>query len=98
MRQTGEPELRTDVSDEWLREIAADDQQLDALRALELRSNILVPLIARGRTLGVLTLATAESGRVYGEADLALRARLLSGLGFPNALRDLPGCCLLPEK
>src|SRR5207253_1773824 len=41
-----------------------------------LRSNILVPLIARNRTLGVLTLATAESGRSYSEDDLVLAADL----------------------
>ena len=31
---------------------------------------IIVPLAARGRTLGAMTLVTAESGRRYAEADL----------------------------
>src|SRR5256885_12867436 len=30
------------------------------------------PLTARGRTLGALTFVSAESGRRYGESDLAL--------------------------
>ncbi len=33
---------------------------------------MIVPLAARGQTLGALTLATAESQRVYGPEDLAL--------------------------
>ena len=43
---------------DWLEAIAPDDRQQQILGSLGLRSNILVPLIARGRTLGVLTLAT----------------------------------------
>jgi PAS domain S-box-containing protein len=72
----GEPELTEIVTAEWLQAIAPDEEQLEILRSLGLRSNILVPLIARGRTLGVLTLATAESGRTYGADDLALAADL----------------------
>jgi PAS domain S-box-containing protein len=40
-----------------------------ALRDMRLCSAITVPLQARGRTLGALTLMTAESGRLYDEAD-----------------------------
>jgi PAS domain S-box-containing protein len=74
--RSGKPELTQVVTPEWLEGIAPDEDQLGILRSLGLRSNILVPLIARGRTLGVLTLATAESGRIYGEDDLALAADL----------------------
>src|SRR5207248_11443603 len=35
-------------------------------------SLMIVPLAARGRTLGALTLVAAESGRHYGPADLAV--------------------------
>ena len=69
---TGRAELIREIADDWLTAIAPDGDQLDVLRRLGLRSNILVPLAARGRTIGVLTLATAESGRSYDEADLAL--------------------------
>jgi signal transduction histidine kinase/ActR/RegA family two-component response regulator len=41
------------------------------LGALGLRSAMIVPLVARGRTLGAVTLVTAESGRRFGDADLA---------------------------
>lgn len=74
--RTGRGELIPEVSDEWLSAIAPDAEQLAILRGLGLVSNLLVPLRARGRTLGVLALATAESGRRYGEIDLALAEEL----------------------
>jgi GAF domain-containing protein len=40
------------------------------LQSLGLRSALIVPLEARGRTLGALTFITAESGRRYDESDL----------------------------
>ncbi|HEY3135010.1 MAG TPA: PAS domain S-box protein [Blastocatellia bacterium] len=42
------------------------------LRKAGLKSCIIVPLVARNRTLGAMTLLTAESGRNYDQADLAL--------------------------
>jgi signal transduction histidine kinase len=41
-----------------------------------LRSVVLVPLVARGHMLGVLTLAMGPSGRMHGAADLALASDL----------------------
>ncbi|HEX7117661.1 MAG TPA: ATP-binding protein [Longimicrobiales bacterium] len=43
-----------------------------ALRDTGLRSMIVVPLVARGRALGVISLGAAEPGRRYGADDLAL--------------------------
>lgn len=43
---------------------------------LEPRSALLLPLIARGETLGVLVLATSGSGRRYGLADLTVAKEL----------------------
>jgi signal transduction histidine kinase/DNA-binding response OmpR family regulator len=42
------------------------------LPGFELRGLVLVPLLARGRALGVLTLAVGPSGRRYDSFDLAL--------------------------
>jgi signal transduction histidine kinase len=56
---------------------ARDAAHLRLLRALGLRSVIIVPLLARGRTLGALSLVSAESGRSYTVDDVAL-AELLA--------------------
>ncbi len=61
----------------WIAEEArADERRLAGLAMLELKSAAVVPLRARGRLLGAMTLATAESGRVYSPADLELLERL----------------------
>ncbi|HEX6616743.1 MAG TPA: GAF domain-containing protein [Gemmatimonadales bacterium] len=70
--RSAEPQLIPDISEKLLRHFARDAAHLDALRAFGLRSLLIVPLTARGRTLGAITLVMAESGRRYGEADLLL--------------------------
>jgi serine phosphatase RsbU (regulator of sigma subunit)/PAS domain-containing protein/anti-sigma regulatory factor (Ser/Thr protein kinase) len=61
-----------EVDEEVLREAAHDDADLMLLRALALRSTIALPLVARGRVLGALTVAVTErSGRSYTEEDVA---------------------------
>jgi PAS domain S-box-containing protein len=60
------------VTDEMLVAGARDADHLALLRALQFSSIIVVPLIARGLTIGALTLCMTESGRHYDEADLAL--------------------------
>lgn len=73
--RTASPELRQ-VDDEMLRSLAIDEQHLALLRELDLVSWMSVPLHARGRVLGTLTLATSGSRRVYDEHDLAVAADL----------------------
>ncbi|MFW6078523.1 MAG: GAF domain-containing protein [Gemmatimonadota bacterium] len=68
--RSGEPELRPDVSDEVLRELAQDEEHLRILRAAGFRSALTVPLTARGRTLGVLSLLTTESERRFHSPDV----------------------------
>jgi PAS domain S-box-containing protein len=70
--RTGQPQLLTEISDEQLRAGARDADHLALLRSLQLRSVIIVPMVARGRTLGAITLVAAESGRRYGPHDLAV--------------------------
>src|SRR3954447_9410788 len=72
----GIPDIVERVTPEWVDEMAPSGRQRELLRSLDLCSNLLVPLIARGRTIGVLTLATAESKRIYGPADVALAEEL----------------------
>ncbi|HJZ46086.1 MAG TPA: ATP-binding protein [Roseiflexaceae bacterium] len=69
---TGEAELFSQVADDFLTLLASTPEHLALLRQLGLRSGICVPLTARGRVLGALTLSISDSGRVYGPSDLAL--------------------------
>jgi PAS domain S-box-containing protein len=70
--RSGEPLVTPVITDEMLVGAAIDVEQLELLRELGLQSTLMVPLIARGRTVGVITMISAESGRIYGEHDLAL--------------------------
>ena len=67
---SGQPILIRKIADEMLREIARNDEHLRQLQHLGIRSAVIVPLRARGRVVGVLSMATAESGRSFGPRDL----------------------------
>lgn len=69
--RTGQSELVSDITESILEEAARDRAHLDALRSLQLRSYICVPLIARERVLGVITWVQSESGRNFDETDRA---------------------------
>jgi signal transduction histidine kinase/CHASE3 domain sensor protein len=70
--RTGQPELYPDISDEMLVAAAKDKEHLAIMRELQIKSALIVPMIARGRTLGALTLISTKKGRHYGDADLTL--------------------------
>ncbi len=55
---------------------AEDEAHRAILRGLQTHAAIVAPLTARGRTHGTLTLATAESGREYGNDDIAFATEL----------------------
>ncbi len=68
--RSGKSQLMPEITDDVLMGIAQDDEQLRMLRALEFRSGIVVPLKARGRTIGTMTWVRGETGRRFGPADL----------------------------
>ena len=68
----GRAELYREVSDELLVRVARDEEHLALLRTVGLRSAMLAPMTLRDRVLGVITFASAESGRRYDEMDLSL--------------------------
>ncbi len=84
--RTGEPVLIPEVSTEWLLGLAKTDAQRDALERLAPGSLLVVPLVARERLLGALTLATGGSRRL-GQADLELARELArrAALSVDNA-------------
>lgn len=74
--RTGEAERTEDVTDAIVDAMARDAEHRRLLRGLGLRSRICVPLLARGRIIGTLTLTSAESGRRFSEEDLVLAEEL----------------------
>jgi PAS domain S-box-containing protein len=68
--RTGRAELYPEITEDMVLESARDAEHLEIIRGLGLRSAMLVPLRARGQTLGVVTLVSAESGRYYTQDDI----------------------------
>ena len=85
--RTGETEWVRAITDEMLVAGVPDPDQLALVRRLGLRSVIISPLRARGRTLGTITLASAESGRLFDEADVQLAEEIArrAGIAIDNA-------------
>jgi signal transduction histidine kinase len=85
--RTGKPEFYPEIPDEVLREGAKDEEHLKIIMQLGFKSAMVIPLTARDRTLGVLTLVTTESGRRYTQADFNLAQELArrAALAVDNA-------------
>jgi GAF domain-containing protein len=85
--RTGEPDLQPEIRDEMLVAVAQDEAHLRLLRALGFQSSMVVPLRAGGRVVGDLAIVSAQSGRRFGEADLAAARELADrcGLFLENA-------------
>jgi PAS domain S-box-containing protein len=73
---SGRPELVPQLTAAGLRAAARDPAHLEILERLHPRSAMFLPLRGRDGTIGVLSLFGAESGRTYGEADLAFAGEL----------------------
>jgi PAS domain S-box-containing protein len=85
--RTGVAEMYSEITDAQLQAGARDAEHLSLIRALQLHSIIVAPLRARGRTLGTIMVVAAESGRRYGQPDLALveDLALRAALALDNA-------------
>jgi len=68
--RSGAPQVAGDISSKALDVIAPDPAHRDIARALDYTSYLVVPLVARGRTLGTLSLLSAGSGRRYAAGDV----------------------------
>jgi PAS domain S-box-containing protein len=67
--RTGASELYQEIPDEALMRVAVDERHLALLRSVGFRSVIVVPLKARGRAFGVMTLVNTESLRRFDDDD-----------------------------
>lgn len=70
--RTGRSVLVQETSESVLRQVIKDEEHLQLLSQLGLKSYMCVPLQVRGKTIGVINFVAAESGRRYTAADLAL--------------------------
>jgi len=85
--RTGQSELYPEIPETLLEATARDAEHLQLIRELQIKSAMVTPLIARGRTLGAMTFISAESGRHYDQHDLALAEELArrAALAVENA-------------
>jgi PAS domain S-box-containing protein len=74
--RTRETDWVREIPEELLASVAVDEEHLRLIRTLGLRSYIVVPLVARDKVLGAITLVHAESGRRYGPEDVRLAEEL----------------------
>jgi serine phosphatase RsbU (regulator of sigma subunit) len=85
--RSGETAFIREITDEMLVAGLQNPDQLDLVRRLGLRSVIIAPMSAGGRTSGTLTLASAEGGRLFEDADIQLAEELArrAGVSIENS-------------
>ncbi|HET6817889.1 MAG TPA: SpoIIE family protein phosphatase [Mycobacteriales bacterium] len=93
--RTGASELYPDIPAELIEAAAVDEEHLRILRELGICSGLVVPLTGRTGTFGALTMVHAESGRHYGEEDVAfaedLARRAALAVETAHAFREQSG-------
>jgi signal transduction histidine kinase/ActR/RegA family two-component response regulator len=80
--RTGKALIVPEVTDAMLERTARDEEHLRALRQLDIRSYICVPMVVHGRTLGAITFVSAESGQRYNDDDF----RFAQDVAYRSAL------------
>jgi PAS domain S-box-containing protein len=83
----GVSQLIDGITDELLEQAVPDPAQRAAVRGLGMRAAMIVPMLARGRAIGVITMVSAESGRRFAQGDLELAEELgrRAGTAVENA-------------
>ncbi len=85
--RSGQAMLMQKITDAQVRESVPSEVHLQLVRRLKPHSAIIVPLVARGQTIGVMSLARVSTARSYDEIDLALVEELArrAALAIDNA-------------
>jgi PAS domain S-box-containing protein len=76
--RTGEPRLVEDVSEEFLRARARDEQHLEFQRRMQIESLMVVPMAVRERTLGAITFVSSSPHDLFDDKDLDTAEELAS--------------------
>ncbi len=85
--RTGRARIFTDIRPDALAAYARDDEHLELLSSIGATAVIIVPMAGATKTIGAITLVSAESARRLSPADLALAERLArrAGTAVENA-------------
>jgi PAS domain S-box-containing protein len=85
--RTGQSTVFTEIGDELLATLAHDEAHLALLQRVGMRSAMVVPMRAHGRTLGAMSLIAGGSGRCFTERDLPVAEELArrSALAIENS-------------
>ncbi|HYX15223.1 MAG TPA: PAS domain S-box protein [Nostoc sp.] len=70
--QTGQSELISDISDSLLVASTQNEEHLELVRQLGMKSVMIVPLIAQGRVFGTISFISTQSDCRYDRTDLTL--------------------------
>jgi PAS domain S-box-containing protein len=84
---TGESSLYPEIPDHLLVEAAVDAEHLALLRAVGMRAVLIVPMKVQARTIGALTMVSAESRRSFDQGDLEFAEQIAerAALAVENA-------------
>jgi PAS domain S-box-containing protein len=86
--RTAQPHLQPEIRLERLRSFALDEQHLQQMLQSGYGTSLAVPLIARGRTVGVLSFMRFGGARPYTDGDTEVAAEMArrAALALDNAL------------
>ena len=70
--RTGESEFSQHIDPAFIVQTARDDEHLKTLQSLDLDSYIIVPMKARGRTIGTVSFVRTTAGEPYDANDLSV--------------------------
>jgi GAF domain-containing protein len=76
--RSGRSELWSEIPDEMLASAATDAEHLALLRSIGMTSAMVVPMLARGTVVGVISFVSAETGHAFDAGDLELAESLAS--------------------
>ncbi|MHC5857599.1 hybrid sensor histidine kinase/response regulator [Nostoc sp.] len=80
--RTGKPELLINILESSLQKKASNEEHLNLLRQLQVKSQMVVPLLVHKRKLGTILFASAQPGRHYTIADLEMAEELAQRAAF----------------
>ena len=79
--RTGQAMVLAEIDDAMITAGARDQDQVELLRRLRLRSWMCAPMVVAGKVLGTISFAAAESGRTFGPRHVAFAVDLAARAG-----------------